>query len=68
MKSFAVGDIVRLKSGGPDMVVVYVATDTVDVNFFDKKNTFTSLTLKPAALMFIRKGEGDVHAIGEGSR
>jgi len=36
--TFSVGDVVRLKSGGPDMAVVYTDPDgTIDCAWFDGK-------------------------------
>lgn len=63
--NFKAGDVVRLKSGGPDMTITSIATEDymleskgdVSCQWFDDKRVLQSATFKPEVL--IDKNEAD---------
>lgn len=48
---FKVGDVVKLKSGGPDMTVVNAQPDVLRVSYYTEQQGFTRDSFPPDALV-----------------
>ena len=66
--NFKAGDVVRLKSGGPDMTVASIATEDdfhcskgdVSCQWFDDKRTLQHAVFKPESLIDIKEANANI--------